>query len=155
MKVTSLQVAASGCDLANSVAQSIANSTIQAVLWDTENEDTDNYHSTSSNTSRIVIPAGMDGKYLFTANIAFETNVTGIRFVWFVKNGVTAQRYSLASSPAVSGDVSSYCIARPFRLVAGDYLEVYVFQNSGGALNIRGESSNVGMAGFTATRMGA
>jgi hypothetical protein len=50
--------AASGCSLSMSTTQIISGSTYTAITFNTEEFDSDAYHSTSSNTSRITIPTG-------------------------------------------------------------------------------------------------
>jgi hypothetical protein len=53
----------SGVLLDNTGSYSISNNTATALTFDTETYDTDAYHSTSSNTSRITIPAGKAGYF--------------------------------------------------------------------------------------------
>jgi hypothetical protein len=55
-----------GCSLYKSSSQSITASTATAMTFDSENFDTDAFHSTTTNTSRITIPSGKAGYYLFT-----------------------------------------------------------------------------------------
>lgn len=143
----------SGCGLTHSTTQSIASATIQAVVFDTEAFDTASYHSTSSNTSRITVPVA--GKYQFNANVAFASNNTGLRFTWFGKNGVTTGRYGAVSSAATQGDVTFHNISYTFNLAANDYIEVFVFQSSGGALNLNGDATNAGATSFEVVRAGS
>ena len=97
-------------------------------------------HSTSTNTSRLVAP--YTGKYDFVAAAAFAAHAdTAERYIAVRKNaggsfsGGTAM--GSIAVPAVSG------VGMPLRLVdigvplaAGDYLEMFVVQSSGGALNL-------------------
>jgi hypothetical protein len=77
-----------GCSLTKSANQSVSNATATAVTWDTELKDTDAFHSTSSNTSRVTIPAGKGGMYLVTGQLSFASNSTGLRNCEIKKNGV-------------------------------------------------------------------
>lgn len=52
----------------------------------TENYDTDNFHSTSTNNSRMTIPTGKGGKYLFNGN-CFVATTPGYGFLFLYKNG--------------------------------------------------------------------
>jgi hypothetical protein len=147
------QVTASGCGLTHSTTQSIANATGQAVVFDTESFDTDTYHSTSSNTSRITAPT--NGKYSFHANISFAINSTGVRYIYFVKNGVTTDRYGANNKTAVSGDLTQLSTSYVFTLTATDYVEVYAYQSSGGSLNLNGDATNAGLTSFECIRVGS
>lgn len=112
---------------------SIANNTVSIISWNSENFDTDAFHSTSSNTSRITIPSGKDGKYQIIAQLQYAGNATGQRQVRLTKNG-TFTNATIAS--IVGTPDQAFQIVEIFDLVATDYIEVAAFQNSGGALNI-------------------
>ena len=69
--------------------QTTANFTVGAALtWDSEVYDTAAYHSTSVNTSRITIPAGGDGYYRLSAEVALSALSTNewVR-AYITKNG--------------------------------------------------------------------
>lgn len=147
------QVTWDGCILRKSADQNISNGSITAVTWDTETADTNSYHSTSSNTSRITIPT--NGKYLLTYTLALAANATAQRYAWIGKNGNTSDRfngYHLAN--ASGGDKSAWGSHTVESCTAGDYYEVYIFQNSGGTLALAGGSSP-GASQFTITRLGS
>jgi hypothetical protein len=65
----------SGCAIYKTSVQTIPNITATVVTFDSEYLDTDNYHSTSSNTGRITIPSGKAGKFLITGNLQFTNNI--------------------------------------------------------------------------------
>lgn len=142
-----------GCRLTNSVAQTIANSTRTSLTFDTESFDTDGFHSTSSNTSRITVPSGKAGKYLVTAAVTFTgPNATGAREVYIFKNaGFYSQVFTLGSSAGSSGTA----IADIIDLAVGDYIEIRVEQASGGSLDVRGNNWGTGATYFGATYLGA
>ena len=123
-----------GCALYNSAALSIANATVTTVLWNSEDFDTDSFHSTSTNTGRITIPSGKDGKYLFIVTTLFDVNATGFRGVRFNKNG-SIQNY-LETQPGGTGN-GGVSLSAIYNLVATDYIEAAVEQTSGGALNVK------------------
>ena len=77
----------SGCGLRQSSGQSISSATQTDVTFDTENFDTDGYHSTVSNTARITIPTGKSGYFLVNARVAFASNSTGTRAMWIRLDG--------------------------------------------------------------------
>ena len=117
-----------GCSLVDSNQQTIATATNTALTWDTEDFDTDGFHSTSSNTSRITIPSGKGGYYLFTGTVAWDDNATGFREVTLFKNGTKVRRFT--SKP--NDQYPSQIVTAILSLVATDYVEMYVYQDSGG-----------------------
>lgn len=127
-----------GAKAYNSTLQSIPNTTYTALTLDSERWDTDGFHSTSSNTSRMTIPVGLSGKYLVTASSQSASNGTGDRYITFFVNGVNVgpQTWSVGSTSTTEPQTTGI-----LDLVAGDYVEAYIWQNSGGALNY-GDATN-------------
>lgn len=125
-----------GAKAYNSVVQSLANNTDTALTLDSEEYDTDAIHDTATNTSRLTVPAGKAGKWRFRYHtFSSATNATGIRATYLRKNGTTKIRGSndrrvgsTAVNPTLEGGAD-------IELIAGDYVEVIGFQNSGGALD--------------------
>lgn len=116
------------------LAQSIPNNADTAVLWNTEQYDDASYHSTATNTARFTVAA--DGRYDLLAQVAFVANATGARHIGIRKNGsevVDRQINATISGSSLPVRVSMAGLA----LVAGDYLEVICWQNSGGALALQ------------------
>lgn len=142
-----------GCRLYASNTQSIGNSSWTAVTFDTEEADTDAFHSTVSNTSRITIPTGKDGYYAGVAIITWDTNTTNNRYVWWRKNG-SDMRGSLAWGVASSSRSTIVCPIPALSLVATDYLEVGVFQDSGGSRTIGDASSAIYQSSVGVWRVG-
>jgi hypothetical protein len=75
--------ALSGCRVYNSANQSIPNDADTALTFDSERFDTNAFHSTATNTSRITIP----GMYLVFGGIEFAASATGLRYLYFRLNG--------------------------------------------------------------------
>jgi len=123
----------SGASVYNSAYISIPNNTDTVLTFNTENFDTNSYHSTSTNTSRLTVPAA--GKYLITVTIGFSNNATGYRYAIIKKNGSTnVSQVGINPTPSGTYDaqLSNSVVVDA---AASDYFEVQVFQNSGGALN--------------------
>jgi hypothetical protein len=139
-----------GTSLYKTADQSVSTSTWTALTWDAEYFDTDTFHSTSSNTSRITIPSGKGGKYSFTFSIATEANATGNRFTRFYKNGSLLKEMSniTPSSAYNNTHLGTYIVD----LVATDYIELFVFQSSGGN---RPYYSTTDWSNLSATYLGA
>jgi hypothetical protein len=121
------------CVVYNSTTQSLSDSTLTTMLFDTEDFDIGGLHSTSVNTGRATCPSSGTGIYLVLAKVAYVANATGIRVVRIRKNGsdFTTQSTQAATAAGVQV-VQSIGLAA---LTPGDYVEVIGFQSSGGALN--------------------
>lgn len=105
-----------------------------ALTFNSERYDTDGMHSTSVNTDRITINTA--GLYVITADVWFASNATGRRAAFVNLNGIVTITGLVIS--ATNGDDTDMNLATTYKLAAGDYLQVLVQQNSGGALNVRG-----------------
>lgn len=138
-----------GCSLSNTGNYTIATGAITALTFDSELFDTDAYHSTSSNTSRITIPSGKAGKYIISVVTYFDPNATGARAAYIRKNGANinfVQGGYTASGTLAAG----LTISLTADLAVGDYIEAAVFQNSGGNLTVYGTNVH-----FSAMYLGA
>jgi hypothetical protein len=123
----------SGCGLSQSGAQSISNTTQTDLTFDTEAFDTDAYHSTSTNTARITIPAGKGGYFLVTARVSYASNSSGTRGLWLRKNGTEVA--TCFTQPVATSDITTVQINQIMALTVGDYITMNAYQGSGGALN--------------------
>lgn len=143
------------CSLYNSSAPSLTNNTWTLVTWDSESWDNDSMHSTASNTSRLVFATS--GTYLLTVNAWFAANGTGGRGVNLTKSGAGTRAASNVvlsdggvQATATAETLVAATVLRPFS--AGDYVELWVWQASGGALNLSGGYNKTTLQ---AIRMGA
>jgi len=123
-----------------------ANNTYVDITFDTEDFDTDSFHSTSSNTARITIPTGKGGKYLLLGNYYMEGNATGARTVRFYKNNTTAIG-GFNQSPSTS-TATTFAYQTVQDLSAGDYVTLQCYQSSGA-------TRAIGAAYFIAVYLGA
>jgi len=130
-----------GASVYNTAAQSISTATNTLLTFDSEFFDTDGFHSTSSNTSRMTIPSGKGGKYLINAFVGFQANATGYRRMSIVKNG-TAGIYNKVYPVQATGEETSVFISQVLNLVATDYIEIQVYQTSGSTLSAWGGSTD-------------
>lgn len=121
------------CSAYHNTTQSIADSTWTALSLNSEDYDVGTMHSTSVNTSRITVPTNHGGLYLVSGKACFGSNATGFRGVAIYKNGSPVFVKQLQP---VTGSLTIDEIVASIVLVATDYLEVFAFQNSGGALNV-------------------
>jgi hypothetical protein len=142
-----------GCNIYRSTTQSIADATATAIQFNAETFDTDSFHDNVTNNTRVTIPSGKSGKYLFTAWVSIETNATGYRNLELLKNGTTLTgSWSLGFTPNSTG-YAGFCGAVVIDLTAGDYMEVLATQTSGSNKNVIG--SIYGATGLSCAYLGA
>jgi len=139
-----------GCQLQKSVSQSVANNSYVALTFQTESVDVGGYHSGTS--SKIIIPAGKAGTYLFTGQVTYATAASGLRFCVFYKNGsVVATGNSHFGSTTWDTTTGTLIIT----LAVADEMELYARQTSGGALDVVGEDSDNYITRFGCVFLGA
>jgi hypothetical protein len=119
------------CDVFQNVAQSIPNATLTALTFDSENYDNDGAHSTVTNTSRITFQTAGWHQYDAVYNSAAST--AGYRLASAYKNGVLYKLGSRYAAPSTAQGTAS--ASGSVQVVAGDYLEIYVYQTTGGSLS--------------------
>jgi hypothetical protein len=124
-----------GCRVYRTTSQSLTNNTITVVSFDTEEFDTDAYHDSGTNPSRLTIPTGLGGKYLLSGGGDFQASGVGIVALGFRINGDTADRLAWTAQPFTAGMDQGISISEIVSLAAGDYVELTAYQTSGGALN--------------------
>jgi hypothetical protein len=123
---------AKGVSIYSTGAQSLSNNTFTALTATLELYDTDGYHSTSVNTSRITIPAGLGGYYLVQGQCNWDLNATGGRVVSIYKNGSVVSPGGVIEGSSTQYSAST--ISTTIALSAGDYIELFGRQSSGGSL---------------------
>ena len=136
-----------GCLAHSLTLQSIANATYTAVaLPDADVYDTNSFHDTVTNNSRITIPSGQGGYYLVWGVVAFKDNATGERQVALYKNGTILTAVNgmgaVSTGNAGGGNPAASYFSTVISLNAADYLQLFGRQYSGGALNL--EYANFG-----------
>lgn len=110
------------------------------VLFDTESFDTDAFHSTVSLTSRLTVPVGKAGTYLIVAQASWSTSAGGRKACWPYKNGTL--RLGVDEVNGDDGGLALSHTAVTFAVLAeGDYVELHIRQDSGGALFTLGSAN--------------
>lgn len=102
-------------------------------------------HDVTSNNSRLKIPASgsgaagapksISGFYTISAGVEFASNGAGLRQLKILKNGATVLAYD-NRTPVPGGFPTRLSLTHQALLVEGDYIEVVVYQNSGGNLDV-------------------
>ena len=121
------------CQYEQASGQSIPNSTLTAIVWDTKVIDSHN----AMNISNGEWTCPVSGTYQFNNANAFAANGTGFRqFTTDVNNGASSKILCQQIPNASNGFVT--CGSTLHRLKAGDVVKIMAFQTSGGALSLTG-----------------
>jgi hypothetical protein len=105
-------------------------------------EDGDNpgWHDNVTNSSRITVDR--DGTYLIHWGAAFSADATGIRcgrvLIGGVDAGLNSASVYQAATPSFTCNLGNSAVVT---LSNGDYVELAVYQNSGGNLNVLGSAA--------------
>lgn len=130
---------------------SIPNNTSTAVVFSAENFDTSSFHDNVTNNTRITIPSGKTGYYQVNlASGTFNITSTGTFYFQIKKNGS-----DIMETPANKFFTGAYMgqgYAWIFYLTAGDYIQLYANQSSGGALDLYSNQAN---SNFSFSYLGA
>ena len=131
---------ASGSTFAGAQAKADATSFVYVsnvatlLTFSTENFDTNNFHSTSSNTGRMTIPTGGGGTYLFTVDGISMGTVPSYVFIRLYKNGAVfgGGNQVGAMFAVTTGNNNAQCSGSIIAsAVAGDYFEAYIQSDQG------------------------
>lgn len=126
-----------GCRANNSANISIADSTVTVLTFDSERYDTDNIHSTTTNTGRLTCQTA--GKYAIFGNVEWGSGSVGYRALGIRLNGTTyvgANRYTPDGSGGTTPFRHSHGVSVIYNLAVGDYLELIVYQTQGSSINV-------------------
>ncbi len=139
--------------LAAGTTSDLVEATNSAVPFDTEELDTDGFHSTVTEKGRLTVPAGLGGLYVVTGTIVLQNNNTDPNDDWFAlirKNGATigssgdvsqlgggtdvAFDYRHGVTVDVINDITAMSMSAGVYLAAGDWLQLVLqFRNTGTA----------------------
>jgi hypothetical protein len=133
----------------NSGNISVNNATLTALTFDSERWDSDSIHSTGTNPSRLT--ATTAGLYSIEGAINFAVNTGGtLRSLRIRLNGATYIAINQAP-PLGAGASPALVVSTQYSLAATDYVELVVYQDSGGVLNV--ESNGNFSPEFMMTRL--
>jgi hypothetical protein len=123
------------CLVYRNTAQLVGNAGLSTVVFLGASAQTDVFWA-APNPSRMTCPAGLAGKYLFQACPNWDISGPGGRYIACLKNGAGVWSVNDGGSAAWYIQQQINCTVD---LVAGDYVELGVYQNSGAALNLKGD----------------
>ena len=117
----------------HNASQSIPNAALTALALNSERWDTDAMHDNVTSNSRLTVKTA--GWYVVTAAVEFAANATGIRQLKLLLNGATP--LAVLSQPAsTGGNFTRQVVVTAYYFALTDWVEMEVFQDSGGALNV-------------------
>lgn len=116
--------------------QSIPNATATAIVFGTVELDTDSAYN--SGTGLFTVPTGKAGHYLIASELAFNVAITGTVAIGIRKGGVL-QKEGQVINPGAKQTLSASAM---LNLAAGNTIDVYAFQNSGGPLVLESQAAH-------------
>lgn len=124
--------------------QSIPNNVNTAMTFDSEEYDTDDIHSTVTNTDRLTVPTGVT-KVKLSGLVRWDNNVVGYRAAQITKGSSIFVGYGADFRNTVTAG-TTVTTNNPFTSVVntsgGDFFRLNVIQTSGGALDAQGANNS-------------
>ena len=127
-----------GCNLTRNSNLNVNSSTNTAVGWNVEFFDSHNFHDNATNNTRITIPTGYAGRYLFTYQLRWGSNSTGFRSAVIGINGTAGATIGREDNLANQAVIMNGSFM--LNLVVGDYVELFATQNSGATIGLEWEA---------------
>jgi len=129
---------------------SVANVTWTRLSFTTAAWDTDTIKGAGTDTGLTINTTGL---YTVAISAAFDTNTTGVNREILIDKGTSSSLSTVLAAASLTWGANGYAdlnasIVAP--LTAGDTIQAFVFQNSGGALNVLGAATRI----FSATWIG-
>ena len=115
-----------------SSAQTISNATHTAIIFDSEQFDTDSAYDTSN--GRFTVPVGEAGKYFFYGHFRYQANGTFDTAIEIHKNGSQIAHIEYGSNGVYPSCQASYI----GDLAEGDYIQLTAYQSSGSNRDLTG-----------------
>jgi len=116
--------------LTKAAVQTLTTATITALTFDTETVDTDGFHDSGVNPTRITIPAGKGGMYLVSLHYSLQTGVN--TSAAFKLNGTTYfGSFFNTGDFGIFQSQDGYHLSVLYYFAAGDYIEAYGYHTRG------------------------
>ena len=122
------------------VSTTVVANTVYQVPFPTEEFDTNGFHDTSTNTSRLTIPTGYAGKYILTGWMNNAVGTPGSYQLFqvykngsfYTTGGVREGQYARSGT----GANAPFSFTTTVNASVGDYFELYYQQNNGETVNM-------------------
>lgn len=120
-----------GVAVYNNANISIPNAAWTALTFNSERWDADGYHSTLANTSRLTVPTGYAGWHVMSGNIHWDGAPPTGYVAIMLNNGAFIAVTELTNTTMIICSIPAI-----YYLSDADFVELYVYQNSGAPKNI-------------------
>jgi hypothetical protein len=111
--------------------QTVGNNSVTKLAFDTEDLDTNNAYDTSN--YRFTVPSGQAGTYVFTLNTGSNSGSDFEPMYGAIFLNGSAIQYGYGRNEYYD----SRNLTRQLVLSVGDYVEAYLYQNSGGNVTVQ------------------
>jgi hypothetical protein len=137
LSVNSRPVIMAGCRVYHNAAQTITTATVTALAFNTERFDTDAFHDTVTNNTRLTVPVGQAGKYLIWTTVAWAPVADATLRLTAVRLGGTTL-IGRAGGPNVNSATfaTTQNVSVVYDLADGNYVEVVVRHERGSNLDV-------------------
>ena len=117
-----------GCLAYRTTSLTVSYNTWTVVDLDDELNDSDGFHSTSTNTSRITIPTGKGGRYLINSQLLWDQKTSGSQQMRVRKNATSTLMGVIEGN---TGYITTN-MSQIASLSAGDYIQLEAYSDSSG-----------------------
>lgn len=131
-----------GCKIYRTTTQSISSGAWTAISFDSERFDTDSMHESVTHPTRITFNTA--GKWMVAGNYQIAANGTGTRWIAIYPNGSSTALAQFGPNPGTASFDARMNVALIHDFAVNDYIELQVYQDSGGNLNIKPKSGSGG-----------
>lgn len=137
LQVNTRPVIMAGCRVYHSVAQTITTATTTVLAFNNERFDSDAFHDTVTNNSRLTVPTGLAGKYLIWATVEWAPVADATMRLIGLQLNVGTQ-IARVGGPAVNNASfgTTQNVSCVYDLAVGDYVQVIVFHARGSNLDV-------------------
>lgn len=129
----------------DTATSNVSNATWTLMTFASEEYDTQGFHSTSTNTGRLTVNYSEAGLYQVHGMVTLDYSTSGKTVSIQVRKNAAGSSTGgtlLAQATTMLSDnslvITAATINTMVRLASNDYVELFVFQNSGGALARKG-----------------
>jgi hypothetical protein len=112
------------------------------LVWQQVDRDTGGFFDLGSDNDSILIPSGIE-RVDIMASVRWAAVSGGNREIRILKNGSAMSPIRRTITQATLGtNIQTQCIAYGISITSSDTIEIAVFQNQGGAVNVLGTSED-------------
>lgn len=133
------------CRVYNNSNISIPNAVYTVLPFNNEHFDTDNIHDNTTNNTRLTCKTA--GVYLIIGSVSFGVNSTGVRTSRITLNN-TDFLATVTNNATTIAIATRQSISAIYKLNVNDYVELFVYQDSGNSLDIVNESKTSPILGM-------